>query len=156
MKDQKGWRLYLDFDGVLNNEPFLRHQRNHVPASEHQLFDPENIEAANQLCGGLPVASIVITSSWREGRTLGDLQALLRDAGFGYSHRLVGTTPMLGDRTTEIRAHRDGVARGECLVVDDLALGELPGCHVIRPSMSRGLDGDLVSLILRRLVAGQT
>ena len=155
MSSHKAWRLYLDFDGVLNNEPLLRHQRNHVPVDEHRLFDPENVEAANLLCSGLPVASVVITSSWREDRTLGELQVLLRDAGFGFSQLLVGATARLGDRTREIREHRAGAVRSECLVLDDEALGELAGCHVIRTSTSRGLDRELVSRVLLRLRPGE-
>ena len=40
------WTMFLDFDGVLNNEPFLRHQRNHPRPEGQLLFDPENISDA--------------------------------------------------------------------------------------------------------------
>ncbi len=58
--------LFLDFDGVLNNDNFLRHQKNHVRPEAHKLFDPANIASLNKLCCELQIAKIVISSTWRK------------------------------------------------------------------------------------------
>lgn len=86
--------LMLDFDGVLNNEVFLRQQRNRGGS---RLFDPDNIANLDQLCALLPVEKIVVSSSWREGRTIEQLRGLLREEGFRRTDLLRDTTgPMAG------------------------------------------------------------
>ena len=74
--------MFLDFDGVLNNEPFLRHQRNHPPPDGPRLFAHKNMQALNKLCNELPVSSIVVSSSWRTNRDLDELRLLLAREGF--------------------------------------------------------------------------
>ena len=74
--------LFLDFDGVLHPEPchdtpqFCR-----MPLFERAMAQ-------------LPGVDIVVSSSWRHGRTLADLRALLAEA---LRARIVGMTPQLKD-----------------------------------------------------------
>ena len=151
MDTRQSWTLYLDFDGVLNNDPYLRHQNNHSPREEHRLFDPQNLEAADFLCRELPIEAIIVTSTWRVGRSVEQLQALLRDEGFEHSHLIVDATHSIGERPEEIRAHvkRSGVQR--FLILDDIQLHPFKRPTFFRTSASLGLTRPLAREILHAL-----
>jgi hypothetical protein len=151
--------LFLDFDGVLNNERFLRHQRNHVATSEHRLFDPANLEALKRLCTDLPVETIVATSSWRLGRSITELRSMLAREGFAMSGLLKSVTINGGfdvsGRAQEILeyvAKREGL---RWLAIDDLDLRFGLESGFFRTAASRGLTLELVGEIIETLGAEQ-
>lgn len=119
--------LFLDFDGVLNGDRFLRHQRNHPGTGDARLFDPINLAALDQLCVRVPVQRIVVTSTWRLGRSLAVLRAMLASEGFEHADRIVDVTPNLGagirSRATEIATWIALHGPVRALVIDDCELG---------------------------------
>lgn len=150
--------LFLDFDGVLNGDRFLRQQRNHPPHGGHRLFDPDNLAALDRLCVQAPVASIVVTSTWRIGRTLAGLRELLAGEGFEQAERIVDVTPDLGaalrSRAIEIRTWIAGHDPIRPLILDDFDLGgelggELEG--FFRIDASEGLTLARVDAVLASL-----
>lgn len=145
------WWLYLDFDGVLNSDPFLRRQRNVLPQSEHRLFDVENLLALDSLCEALPVASIVITSTWREGRSVQLLQELLAGEGFRHGSLVSGVTPFGKTRAAEILSHARSHAVGRYFVLDDMNLHPLVPPVFFQTSAATGLTRDLVDRVLGTL-----
>jgi hypothetical protein len=86
--------LFLDFDGVLSGEGFVRSERN--LHDSRRIFDPANLAALDQLCERLPVTAIVVTSTWRIGRSLAGLRELLAGEGFERAELIRGVTPDLG------------------------------------------------------------
>jgi HAD domain in Swiss Army Knife RNA repair proteins len=132
--------LFLDFDGVLNNDNFLRHQKNHVQASEHRLFDPLNIEALNHLCRELPIEKIVISSTWKNNRTINDIRNLLSSEGFVFSGRVHDVTPVLGNQYEERGEEiKEWIAKNNAvsfIVLDDfdLATSFKKGFYRVNPS----------------------
>lgn len=76
--------LFLDIDGVLNNE--LRAQ------SEVYQIDPECAQNFNSLIDRTG-AKIVISSSWRLGMTLEDLKRVFEEKGL--KGEIIGVTPRL-------------------------------------------------------------
>ncbi len=145
------WTLYLDFDGVLNNDRFLRRQINLLAQSEHSLFDPNNINALNELCATLPVSAIVVTSSWREDRTVHQLSNLLSNAGFSASHLVRDVTPIGPSRVEEIASHRSLNDINKFIVLDDMSLSPMTRPHFFHVSPATGLTKSLCSEILRLL-----
>jgi hypothetical protein len=143
MTEKEGYRLYLDFDGVLNNDPFLRFQRNMVPKREQKLFDPQNVAAVDVLCSRLPVVRITISSSWRQGRTVQQLQQLLRSEGMASSHLIDSVTPTHGNRVDEILAHAQASRTDRFLVLDDMNLLPLTAPQFFRTSTAVGLNAGL-------------
>lgn len=147
-----GWTLFLDFDGVLNNDPFLRYQRNHVAPLQWRLFDPANLRALDQLWAALPVETIVATSSWRLGRDLAELRELFVREGSAVSHLMQGTTSSIGpdpeDRAGEILAYVAEHQVARWLVLDDFGLQHVLGSRFFRVSQARGLVPDLVDQIV--------
>lgn len=67
--------LFLDIDGVLNSEAWYR-ARPDGPWSEAREIDPEAMWILRALVR-MADCQIVISSSWRIGRTLDELRALL-------------------------------------------------------------------------------
>jgi len=150
--------LFLDFDGVLNGDGFLRRQRNHPPSGPHRIFDPLNLAALDQLCVRLAVAAIVVTSTWRIGRPLALLQSMLADEGFEHSDLVVDATRDFGaglrSRAAEIRAWIAEFTpeRGplRALILDDCELGLEPHEQVrfFRVDASVGLSASHVEAIV--------
>ncbi|WP_107688123.1 HAD domain-containing protein [Neisseria wadsworthii] len=113
--------LFLDFDGVLHPWPFKKRTDcfSQVPVLEAFLNRPEYADI-----------DVVVSSSWREGRGLAELQVLFSP---GFGRRIVGATPVFrkpvfrkktekGMREREILAwlEQNGRAGESWLALDDL------------------------------------
>ncbi len=149
--------LFLDFDGVLNNDNFLRHQKNHVPASEHKLFDPTNIASLNALCAKLPIGQIVISSTWKKNRTLNEIRKLLSREGFLFAERIISVTPELGiqyeARADEIKEWISNNGPTAILVLDDFDLTSSLSEGFFKVNSADGLTADLVASIVSKYSA---
>jgi hypothetical protein len=141
--------LFLDFDGVLNsNEWFTSFERSGRSPKAEQI-DPEAVARLNRVVEASG-ARIVVSSSWRLGHTVGELQQILEDRGF--RGEIVGTTPDLSAvRGQEVLAWLSAqaeVPEAFCILDDsnDMA-GLLP--HLVRTSWRVGLsDADADAAIL--------
>lgn len=142
--------LFLDFDGVLNGDAFLRHQRNHPSREGPRFFDPDNLDALDRLCEQLAIEHIVVTSTWRIGRSLAELRRMLADEGFARAHRVVDVTPDFGGglraRPAEITAWAVQHRPLRMLVLDDAPLALRQGFVRIDPNT--GLTRVLVDAIV--------
>ena len=74
--------LFLDIDGVLH------------PSSGSPPFVPDCIAVLESLLSDFPDIDIVITSSWREEKSLAELKALL---GTQIGSRVIGVTPVIDE-----------------------------------------------------------
>lgn len=84
--------IFCDFDGVLNSQ--LYHT---TPVKDRETnlgfagdIDPAAVKLLNQLCSDTG-AKVVVSSTWRLGRTVEELQDLLNKRGF--TGEVIGTTP---------------------------------------------------------------
>lgn len=88
--------IFLDIDGVLNHE--LYYKENNQPADTNKIyrdkcaFDPEKIKLLNYLIKETD-AKVVVSSSWRQGRTIDQLIDLFINAGF--EGKIIDKTPKL-------------------------------------------------------------
>lgn len=74
--------LFLDIDGVLH------------PSSGSTPFVPACVTVLETLLSDFPDLEIVITSSWREEKSLPELKALL---GTSVGSRVIGVTPVIDE-----------------------------------------------------------
>jgi hypothetical protein len=96
--------IFLDIDGVLNHENWFKKRmtikndfnskewNDHYPFYE---FDPESVKQLNKIIDKTG-AKVVISSTWRHGRTIEQLQEILDRVGF--VGEVIDTTPSLNVR----------------------------------------------------------
>lgn len=84
--------VFLDIDGVMNS--FASAKR----FGSYQTFAPESVEALNHILAETG-AEIVVSSTWRLSRSIGDLTGVLWGQGVK-CRPVIGMTPQLVDRVT--------------------------------------------------------
>jgi hypothetical protein len=137
--------LFLDVDGVLNRTGFR-------PGQSLGLRSWIEPDLARRLTDVLKVtgANVVMSSDWRQGRSLQELQAELAAAGVECT--LIGMTPVLGQaRWREIEAWivEHDVAAASIVIVDDgYDMGPFAS-RFVRASPLNGLDDDSARDIAR-------
>ena len=135
--------IFLDFDGVL--APIRRWDR-------YGDLDPACIRVLNDVVarGG---ADVVVSSTWRYGRTAAELQTMLDAAGF--IGRVVDTTPVgtpgasRGDEIAAWLAAND--VSGYVIIDDHVDMGELRA-HLVQTHPAHGLHADDISRVLETLM----
>jgi hypothetical protein len=141
--------IFLDIDGVL--APIRRWDR-------YGDLDPACIQVLNDIVarGG---ADVVVSSTWRYGKTAAELQEMLEAEGF--TGHVVGTTPtaMRGaSRGEEIAAWlAEHDVSGYVIIDDHVDMGELR-MHLVQTQPAHGLqsaDAPRVIAALMRSVAAR-
>ncbi len=95
--------IFLDIDGVLNSQEFL-HKNSKLDLEPDakwwaSAIEPERMALLNALVAATG-ALVVVSSTWRYGKSVEDLQEILGLAGF-FGH-VVGKTPRADTRGQEI------------------------------------------------------
>jgi hypothetical protein len=123
--------IFLDIDGVL--APIRRWDR-------YGDLDPACIQVLNEIVasGG---ADVVVSSTWRHGKTVAELQAMLDAQGFAGCVLDKTSSEMPGaDRGEEIAAWLADHAVGGYVIIDDHAdMGELQS-HLVQTHPAHGLQ----------------
>ena len=144
--------VFLDFDGVLNSATYQRAVAAKLTDAEFvtrssKLLDVAAIERLNRLLAETG-AKVVVSSTWRIGMTVPELQALLE--GRGFNGVVYGVTPNLhSTRCAEIQAWLDQHGSdGRFVILDDAdGMDELTSRHV-RTDLESGLtDADCMRAI---------
>ena len=90
--------IFLDIDGVLNNNVFYVDRQAQIKAGVYDVkyplseFDPKCMGLLDDFCGEFDV-KIVITSTWRLGKSVEDLQKMFDH--FGNNFEIIDKTPNL-------------------------------------------------------------
>lgn len=105
--------VFLDFDGVVTHDrgPKGNPETGELSAPDAGgifLPDPVCVERLNAICE-TGVAEVVVSSAWRVGRTVGELQTILERAGF--RGEVVGVTDELRSDHVDGRALTDDAPR---------------------------------------------
>ena len=123
--------IFLDFDGVV--APIRRWDR-------YGDLEPACVQVLNEIVAGAG-AEVVVSSTWRYGKTVAELQGMLEAAGF--VGRVADTTPLGppgADRSDEIAAWLDGhVVAGYVIVDDHSNMGPLRA-RLVLTDPGRGLQ----------------
>jgi len=123
--------IFLDIDGVL--APIHRWDR-------YGDLDPACVHVLNAIVARAG-ADVVVSSTWRYGKTVAELQQILEGAGF--AGRVIDTTPIgtpgasRGDEIAAWLAGHD--ASGYAIIDDHVDVGELRA-HLIQTHPARGLQ----------------
>jgi hypothetical protein len=123
--------VFLDIDGVL--APIRRWDR-------YGDLDPACVQVLNEIVA-LGRADVVVSSTWRHGKTVAELQEILEAHGF--TGRVVDKTPAGGAgarRGDEIAAWLAEHAVGGFVIIDDHGdMGRLRS-HLVQTHPARGLQ----------------
>ena len=138
--------IFLDIDGVL--APIRRWDR-------YGDLDPACVAVLNEIVAHVD-AEIVVSSTWRYGKTAAELQELLAAAGF--AGRVVDVTPTgapgasRGDEIAAWLAEHD--VSGYAIIDDHLDVGPLRA-HLVQTHPARGLSSadaaHVIATLLRPL-----
>jgi len=139
--------LFLDFDGVLH------------PVSGAPTFNPDSIRELETVLQLFPTLKIVITSSWREEKSLDEMIALL---GPELGKRVIGTTPIIDDpflhfpRYREVCAYLDTATEGDksWVALDDEAGNypkDIPVVLIDRRTGFTSLDRERLISVIKKL-----
>jgi hypothetical protein len=136
--------IFLDIDGVL--APIRSWER-------YGDLDPACIQVLNEIVAR-GQADVVVSSTWRYGKTVAELQKMLDAQGF--TGRVLDTTPSGtpgADRGEEIAAWlAEHAVDGYVIIDDHVDMGELRG-HLVQTQPAHGLqpgDAARAIAILRR------
>lgn len=144
--------LFLDFDGVLSTEAYQRVVGSTLSDADYvtrssKLLDPAAVARLNRVLAAAN-AQVVVSSTWRIGMSVPELQALLEEVGF--AGVVCGVTPRLHtERGAEIRAWLDECAPAARFVIldDGETFGDLES-RVVRTDPAIGLsDADCEQVI---------
>jgi len=105
--------IFLDVDGVLNNQihyrsDYFQKNRDHEDHDFFQ-FDPECVGSLNYITDKTG-AKIVVSSSWRKGRTVEELKDLFKRVGI--TGEVIDKTPILGFKVYSGEEYHYSVPRG--------------------------------------------
>lgn len=151
--------IFLDIDGVLNTDQTYWRERMKATFNGDDVIEPTLVAKVNQIVAATD-AVIVISSTWREFRTLDELRDILAKFGLVDAHRrIIGQTPVFYDRPRqdEIRSWLRGKKRKRhvqaFVVLDDDTAQDLRWekvqAHFIRVNPRTGLtDNDVVEAIV--------
>ena len=156
--------VFLDFDGVCNSTVYMRS----LPESERSGvvgLDPAAVARVNRIVAGAGGASVVVSSSWRHGRSIAQLAQILRDASFDGHVR--GATPewlrkspgglyAAEARGQEIQAWLDGAPRygievEQFVILDDDSDMAHLADRLVKTSFETGLLDEHVERAVRML-----
>src|SRR5258708_3844439 len=84
--------LFLDFDGVLNSNEWFSSLERGGRSTKVEQIDPAAVARLNRIVDA-SAAKIVVSSSWRLGHSVEELQQILEERGF--RGEVVGRTPDL-------------------------------------------------------------
>lgn len=141
--------IFLDIDGVINSSKYIR-TLNIV--DEIYFWDPEAVARLNVIIEKSK-AKLVISSSWRVGRTLNQLKQLLNNNA-GIKGPIIGKTPILtGDRGREIDAWLKSCKKKihSFIIIDDGSDMEPHMDRLVKTSFCTGLLDQHINLALNML-----
>lgn len=125
--------IFLDFDGVVETIYWGKNKDGTWSYNIHKLGREElnNKQAIgwlNELYNKIPY-DIVVSSTWRMGMSVDELQNLLRKSGFNHNIKVIGKTPVLyQQRGLEIQEWIDTAEfKGKFIIIDD----DSDMCHLL-------------------------
>jgi hypothetical protein len=141
--------IFLDIDGVLVTSNSL------IPSNQYfgHTFDKTCVQNLVEILNATG-AKVVISSSWREGRTLAQLQSIFKSNGI--EDCVIGLTPSFDNGTirgTEIKAYLDGCNGIDCFVIidDEEKTGDLEP-FLIETEFRTGITERIKDEVISRLI----
>lgn len=140
--------IFLDIDGVLVTTNSM------IPSDKYfgHTFDKTCVQNLIQILN-VTGAKIVISSSWREGRSLAQLQSIFKANGI--EECVIGVTPSFNDGTNrgmEIKEYLESCHGIDCFVIidDEEKMGDLEP-FLVETEFRTGITECIKDEVIRRL-----
>jgi hypothetical protein len=143
--------IFLDIDGVLNSQNFFKTHKPNNDWKETDDIDRRAIAILNNILEKTN-AKIVISSSWRIGRTLENLKLMAKIVGI-HPEKIFSKTPVLNDkdRGFEIEAWLEQNKTEKFVILDDDSdMGNLMH-HLVKTKSETGLTKELAEKVINLL-----
>lgn len=89
--------LFIDIDGVFVTQDYGMKLHNAGVRQPMRVFDPLTVKRLDDIIDSTE-CDVVVSSTWRIGRTIEDLQNLFLGSGLGKSKKIIGKTDMIESR----------------------------------------------------------
>lgn len=138
--------VFLDIDGVLNSRrTAIAFEAYGRPGfSDEYYLDPIALKLIEKLCI-ITKAKIVISSSWRVGASLEELQHVFKDYNvsvIGFTPRIYDHTKVRGDEIQEWLGENEGVTHYVIIDDDSDMLPHHIEKHFVQTNLDLGLTAD--------------
>lgn len=144
--------LFLDIDGVLNSEQFIRHRLLKGDPYQHKDMDPYAVSNLQFIAHHVKDLKIIISSTWRVLHPLEEIKEMMTKSGFDSSELIIGCTPdgRRGPRGAEIDQWlKENPGTESFVIIDDDSDMEP---HLERLIKTSSLDGLLLSQAKRAVM----
>jgi hypothetical protein len=145
--------IFLDVDGVFVTGDYIIERYNITGKPSGHVFDPKSIERFNRVIRETD-AKVVVSSTWRMGRTIDELQTLFDSKGF-VGIEVVGKTEFTshGIRGKEIQTYLNNmdVKPSKFVILDDDADMEHLMPYLFKTDFSTGLTDEVTENIIKYL-----
>lgn len=142
--------IFLDIDGVFVTGDYIVSRYNLTGKSNGRVFDPSTINRFNKIIETVD-PDIVISSTWRMGRSVDDLSKLLLEYGFKNA-RVVGKTITTnhGIRGIEIQEYLNQLSVKPfkfCIIDDDTDMEHLMP-YLIKTEFNTGITDEVMISVI--------
>lgn len=145
--------IFLDIDGVFVTGDYIIERYNITGKPSGCVFDPKTVDRFNRIVKETG-AKVVVSSTWRMGRTVEELQQLLNDRGF-IGVEVVGKTVFTshGVRGREIQTYLSNMPEKpeKFVILDDDADMEHLMPYLFKTDFNTGLTEKVTADIINYL-----
>jgi hypothetical protein len=142
--------IFLDVDGVFVIGDYIIEQYNLTGKPNGKAFDPKTVERFNRIIKETG-AKVVVSSTWRMGRTVEELQELFESKGF-IGMDVIGKTGFSshGVRGREIQTYLNNMESkpDKFIILDDDADMEHLMPHLFKTDFNTGLTDEVTEKII--------
>lgn len=144
--------IFLDIDGVLNSVAWLKTLPE--PPRIDEMIDREAVRRLNRLLDETGGAKIVVSSTWRLGKSVQNLQEILEK--FGCTGTVIGKAPYLGKRRGYEIQHwlsEQAEQPERFVILDDDSDMEHPSPFLVQTTWQNGLLDEHVTAAAKFLLS---
>jgi hypothetical protein len=150
-KENRFFIIFLDIDGVFVTGDYIVNQYELTGKANGRVFNPQSVELFNQIIEQTG-AKVVISSTWRFGRSINELQELLNSKGFK-NVEVIGKTGVTnhGVRGREIQDYLNTLEQlpDKFIILDDDADMEHLMPHLFKTDFNTGLTDSVTNDIIK-------
>ena len=144
--------IFLDIDGVIRNQSYTVCLSDIGVKKANKVLNPQKVALLDYIINET-FCNVVISSTWRIGRSVNDFQDLFLYAGMENYHAIIDTTRLREDRNRgkEIDDWCNKKLPSKFVILDDNKLGKHYGNQFFQTNPDIGLTKEISDQIINYL-----